>query len=292
MLTPTAFARALRLSFPALALLGLGACEKDPASAPPADEQSAAAQMAMASAAFTGGYQLASAQASQDGRLNGFAGGAPTVQGRTCGTVTFTSDPGTFWPLVMRVDYGASCQTPDGRTVGGALVATFDGLLAAEGTSVGLRFEDFTVDGTTLSGQYRVLNQGLDARGRLQHLHTIEGGRVRFADGHGFDYRETTTAHQVEGQATNFFTDGIAGVHDDIWEADKRATLVNSAGQTYTLTTEAPLRRPATCAVDVAGRVLLTGGLLDGAATLDYGTGACDRVAVMTYGGVDYTINF
>ncbi len=246
-----------------------------------------------AQAAFATAYEQVDQQARQEGDLNGFQQEEPTSQPRSndCVTATFTPDPDTFFPAVLNLDYGDNCTDENGSLLGGRIIATFNGLLLSEGTQIDIAFENFQLNEYVLSGNYVVQNDGLDEQGRQSFSSQISGGEL-FQNGQRiFTYEQTANRYQVAGQSTNFFTDGLAGILDDVSEEIVTANGTGAFGNTFSFVTESPLVDPITCFWRTQGRLNYTIDFLPVPAILDFGDGNCDNNASLTIGQYTYPIN-
>ena len=266
------------------ALVLFAACDKDDEAAPAnerADVRLAVEQAVTASMGFEAAFVAVAAQAPE----------APTttepnaeaqvdLSPRDCGTADLSATPGTFFPATLTLAFGDACVAADGSPLGGTLVATFSGRFAEAGTRIDLTLEDYLVDGNRLSGAYAITNTGPDAEGRPTFRHTITDGEVAYPDGTTLGYDETVTS-VIMGQ-------GDATVHEDT----RAATVVTAAGDTIDVATMQPLRRPVTCARAVSGRYELTTAALSQKAELDFGDGACDDLAEVTYAGETWEVRF
>lgn len=265
--------------FLCLTIFSLSSCVKD-VKENQEETQQAVEDIFLAQNNFKAGYDNMNDVASSEEDLNGYADDA---EDRGCAVVSFeTTSPGIF-PAVLTLDFAGGCYY-SGHNVSGALAATFDGFIFAEGKSMDIDFNAYVVDGYTLGGNYKLTNLGNNDNGQWQHNHTISNGSLTDPNGGKFTYVGDNTATMVEGQGTNWITDGLDGIMDDVWEEEGTATYVNAEGNQYTIVSLSPQRRPVNCEVPVSGMIEITSDNLNNPITVDFGDGTCDRKITVTVG--------
>ncbi|MEL6143657.1 MAG: hypothetical protein AAFU67_18810, partial [Bacteroidota bacterium] len=256
-----------------------------------ADAAAATVQsLLLAQEAFSKGYDEVQIQAGQQSDLNGFTGEVPASPRSNCPAVTFTTDPDTFWPAILTLDYGDGCNDEDNVGLSGRITATFNGLLIGENTQIGIAFDAFTVNNYALSGSFNVSNDGLDGQGRQSFSSQIIGGTFSQGGVVLLNYDQEASSYQVAGQNTNFFTNGFEGIFDDVFEETIMANGTGVAGNPFSITTETPLVDPLNCRWDVSGRLVYTLSTLPVPAILDFGDGTCDNDATLIIGAFSYPI--
>lgn len=287
---------------------GLTSCDKDdPKMVDPAAGRLVAEQTLLANAVFATAFANVEANAKQKdglvdalevyGELDGGFGTETTERGRriqpwNCRPgIRYETHRETVWPAILSLKYGtAGCQGADGRVLTGKLTATFDGRINLEGSTIEIDFDEFGVDGYLIDGQYRVEALGIDADNLPTFRHTVSDATFVTPDSLTFSYEAVTDTRLARGGKTNFFTHGLAGITDDVWEETRSATLVSAEG-TYKLTTTQPAWHPITCSYPTSGGYVVSGGALEGEVELLYGTGECDDAATVIYGGAEYEID-
>jgi len=251
------------------------------------ETQQAVEDIFLAQKSFTDGFDNMNEKANEEEDLNGFNGDADD---RNCAAVTFKAHPDNFFPAVLTLEFPAGC-TYNGHSVGGALSATFDGLLFATGKSMDVNFDAYTVDGYSLGGNYKLTNLGNNSSGQWQHEHKVSNGSLSDPNGGTFTYVGNTISTMVEGQNTNWLTNGLDGILDDVWEEDGTATYTNDQGTSYTIVTLSPLRRIAKCDFPVSGVSKITSANLNKPIEVDFGNGECDRKVTVTVGVLTFDMN-
>ncbi|MEM6772745.1 MAG: hypothetical protein AAF597_19360 [Bacteroidota bacterium] len=263
-------------------------CQKDEPETPnlsPEEQAIAEAQeFLQASALMESIFNSADEESRQQPDLNGFQGEGPEVAPRNnCPVVTVTTTPQTIFPAVMTLDYGPGCTAAGGIQRSGQVIVTFDGLLFQEGQTFTIDLVNYTENDNAVAGRFIATNLGEDASGFPTISTSIENGQVAFANGNTFSYDSQVIRKLVEGKDTNFFTDGLAGIFDDVWTYEGTASGVSN-GNNYQFTTPNPVREPLDCVWPTAGNLALSLPGFNFDVDLDYGNGDCDNVATLTAG--------
>ncbi|HUX54858.1 MAG TPA: hypothetical protein VMV56_10615 [Williamwhitmania sp.] len=139
-------------------------------------------------------------------------------------------------------------------------------------------FQNFSIDGNAIEGTRTITKTSDNV-----YTYTLTGGKVTFTDGTTYTRTSTQTRTWVDGFDTPF------NIWDDIWTIEGSETGVNRSGMTYTHTIVNPLMIKLSCRWIVSGTIDITVGTEN--ATVDYGDGACDNQATLTYNGKTYDFN-
>ena len=274
------------LSFLVLAAISFASCV-DEISNDQQEAREAAQDIFNAKSSFDNGFDNMNESAQQQGDLNGILD--DDADDRTCAGVSFSATPDVFFPALLTLDFGEGCDHK-GHNISGKMVATFDGFLFEVNKSMAIDFQQYTVDGYSLNGEYKLTNLGNDANDQWTTRHDINNGSMTGPNGGMVSYMGTSTQTQIEGQGTNWFTNGLAGITDDVWLEVGSAVYVNALGISYELTTIEPQRKPVTCQYPVSGVVEITSANLSDVILVDFGNGQCDNKATVTYGLVSFEI--
>ena len=149
---------------------------------------------------------------------------------------------------------------------------------------VKLELENFKLNGYSITGTKEWINNGLNGNNQFNYTVRVKDGQITTPDGQIIKYSTTNTRTWVKGMATNFWTNGIDGITDDVWEVTGTSTGVNLRGETYTATITTPWQYQANCQWLTSGTTQIETTGLDDALTLDYGNGDCDNKATVSLG--------
>lgn len=280
-----------KLAFP-LFLLTLTAisCSKEPAIS---EEQRLAAEQAaeeylMAEKIFEDIFQSVDKHAKQQGDLNGFKNDETALETRgDCPAVSLVTTENTLFPAILELDFGTGCNGNGGALTSGKITAEFTGLLWKAGTTISLSFTDYSYAGYDVTGTYEIANLGENAAGQSTFNATV-AGQLTKPDGKSFSYISSTTSTQTEGNDTNFFTNGLSGILDDVWSTTREASLLTDAGVEILVGTPSAIQHPLTCVYPVSGTFSLDISEPETTGSIDFGTGECDDKAILTIG--DYSV--
>lgn len=244
---------------------------------------------AFAEAMFDDVYKQIDEAASQEGDLNKTEGSYNLLTSQ-CATVTLENiTQGQEWPKRLTIDFGTSnCVGLDGRARRGKIICEFDGLYRDEGTEIVTTLDDYYVNDNHIEGTKRVVNGGRNSDNNLYYTITVEGATITTPDG-TIEWESSRTRTWVEGENTTFWTDGIAGLLDDVYEITGNASGTNINGSPFTVEVIQPLRVQIGCRWVTAGTLELTPNNL-ATRTVDYGYGNCDNAATVEVNG--HTYNF
>jgi hypothetical protein len=207
---------------------------------------------------------------------------------KSCATVTLSDTLGNF-PNTVTIDFGSGCQGTDGRSRTGTITATFDGRWRDSGTVVSITLTDYAVDGYAIEGTVTATNSGTSSRGYQSYEMAVSSGAVTYPNGNTTSWNGTTVYELAEGAATNFDTDGIAGITDDVYHIGGTINGTNRNGTPYTAVITEYLVRDMSCKWITQGRMELTPQNGD-TRSIDFGAGNCDPQATFSLG--DFNFNF
>jgi len=269
-------------------VVGLASCSKEKK----ADQEKAEMvinDFILASSSFEQAHEAVDESAKQQDRLNGVTSSEFTNTNE-CGEITFSVDQDNFFPAILSINYGSGCEL-NGHTVSGRLSATFNGFLFEKDKSITLDFDLFGIDDYAVGGGYALTNRGLNTTGQQVWEHVIQDGLISGPEGFSVNYSATTSTTQIEGQNTNWWNAGNAGITDDAWEEIQSATYVNPFGEVFTISTATPLLKNAVCPWPTAGVLIINGESLVHDIEVDFGLATCDEIATVTFGNVTFDIS-
>lgn len=185
------------------------------------------------------------------------------------------------------IDFGEGCKGKDGKTRKGKITVRFKGKNKKDASERTISFVNFSVNGYTITGTvqqygFKLLN------GKIQYSQAIKNGVIKFEDGKTLVISTERTVEWSEGMNTPL------DPRDDVYRITGNSTGVNKAARNFTSTITEPLVFKVSCFLEnnfypVSGKAEMT---VDGKkATIDYGTGTCDKKATMTLSGQVIQIN-
>jgi hypothetical protein len=190
-----------------------------------------------------------------------------------CVEITSTAPLGTF-PNTFTFDFGDGCEGPHGKVRKGVLTITLTDHMENEDAVRTLSFVDFYVDEVQLVGSRITSNTGLNDAGKQTFLREMTGIQFIFPNG---EIATRDASHELtflEGYETHYRLDNIVAITGN-------ATGTSRNGVTYTSTIIEPLIKRGDCRWITRGTKEITRD--DKTIMLDYGDGACNRVAVVTF---------
>lgn len=222
---------------------------------------------------------------------------AVTTNLPTCATVTRVPAFGT--PLTAgqtvtkTIDFGTTgCAMPNGNILKGQIIATFVYNPTATSHTINYHFNNFYHNAIKFDGD-KTFTRTMTAATSTSSSHPIVVMNMdmtaTFPDGRVFNRIGTRTREIIAGYDTpNVFADNVYQVTGN-WTT----TFPNTTVQTSTISNSNPLIVKMSCIA--ANKPLIVQGLITFArnghtATLDYGNGTCDNLAVFTINGTSYTI--
>jgi hypothetical protein len=204
----------------------------------------------------------------------------PASAEQTCAIINISPSDSAVWPKTVTIDYGtAGCTGVNGYVRKGKIIYTLNKKLMNTGAVLNVSFDNYTVNGYKLEGTYTITNNG-SANG-LNVSIQLTNGKVTYPDGKFYTKETNTTWIQSAGQGTLI-------ILDDEFDVTGTGTI-SADGNTLTATSKGNLHRTVVCTNTVSGMLDLTYNNIAG--TLDFGSGACDKTAVLTVAGKQYTVN-
>jgi hypothetical protein len=192
----------------------------------------------------------------------------------SCPVITITHPETGIWPKTVTIDFGDGCSGLYDNTRSGKIIMEVTGPRLETGSKRTVTFENYYFNGIRVEGTKVVENTGYNENQNLVCSVSLSGGKLTLPDGR---FIERSFAHQREW---------IAGLlTKNIWDDEclitGTATGTTIEGISYTNTITTALHWQRTCFFIVSGIVTME---RDGkeAVELNYGSGDCDAVAVVT----------
>lgn len=212
-----------------------------------------------------------------EGRAN------PDVYGKTSGTqglfcpdATVTVSATGSGTATMRIDFSSGTNCLDGRLRTGALSAVFTGLWKDAGSQVVITPDNYTVAGYAFSFTQTITVNPRTPDNKLNWTTVIDDAELFHPQNGQISWDAERTTTWIEGEGNTDWSTYA-------YEITGTATGVNRANRPFTAKITSPLRVNADCSWIVAGEVSLTPQDLE-TRSINYGQGACDKIAVLTVG--------
>jgi hypothetical protein len=225
--------------------------------------------------------------------------GGTGVFGRlnVCPTVTVTRlNPPDLFPVRVEMDFGTNgCVGPDGHFRKGKVITVYTKRLIIPGAVAETSFEGFYVDSVHVEGAHRISNIStvvtpgtapVDRKFRV----VVTNGKLTKPNGNYVSWNSEKTISQVEGLSTIIPMDDIFKIEGGSRGQVKRGNLLVGFNSNIT----EPLMKRFNCRWIAKGVVKTTRvnatTTNPWTATLNFGNGSCDILAVLTINGVSYQI--
>jgi len=236
---------------------------------------------------FTESEDLTAVTVSSD---NATAGGGRISGGRVilvndprlaCAIVTIEPDSSStlLKPKgILTIDFGAGCTDNHGNERKGKITIAYIGRRFLPNSSVVTSLDAFEINGVKIEGIRTIANTSASTQSDPIFTTTMVGGRITWQDGTSVSRDETTTRERKLGSTAD----------DTQWFVTGSATGTNRSGLEYSMTITNKLVYKRECAVNnriymaVQGTKELIVNSNSKKVTIDYGTGACDKLVTIT----------
>jgi hypothetical protein len=200
-----------------------------------------------------------------------------TVLADSCPSITIAQPETGIWPKTVTVDFGEGCTGLYDNSRSGKIIIVVTGPRLEVGTIRTVTFENYYFNGIKVEGTKVVENTGYNDNQNLVFSVTLTDGKLTLPDG---KFMERSFTHQREW---------VAGLlTKNIWDDEclitgtAHGTTIEGVEYNNSITTALHWQR--TCFFLVSGVVKIEReGKPD--VEINYGTGECDAVAVVTKGG-------
>lgn len=245
----------------------------------------------------TGSYRSAVDNATAENMFNdvfkqatdGMIGAQDSVEGNksclqtmaSCATLTITPFDLTTFPKTVTVDFGTTnCLGTDGRYRRGVVSMTTTGWYRDSGTVITVTPQNYYVNDNLIQGTKTITNMGHNTSGNLVFALFVDG-TVTTSDG-VIEWTTTRQHEWIEGEST------VLNPYDDVYLITGTADGVDVEGNDFHVVVNTALRVQVGCRWITAGSLTLTSGIYS--MVVDYGNGACDNAATVTFNGTVYNI--
>ena len=194
-----------------------------------------------------------------------------------CATISgvFSESTGT-----ITIVYNADGCIINSHKYEGEMVINYEYNLDRSQVSIEYQLTDFYFDGKQISGTSTIVNFYADGISNPQRTHVVDL-TVTWPNNVMVSRRGTIVAEWVEGYTTVSLEDNVFEV-SGLWDD----TFANTYTNSYVIS-EALIRKGG-CDYFVSG--LLSIDHVKGSAVINFGDGNCDSTAVLTFNGMEYTI--
>jgi hypothetical protein len=177
----------------------------------------------------------------------------------------------------IEIDFGTGCTSSTGVVRKGKVILEYSGNFLIPGSKVTTILDGYEVNGLKVEGTRTLTNTGIDLiNSEITLAVKVDGGKVTWPDGTSVSYSsDQVRTLKLDDQGYELSITGTANG-------------VSRSGVSYTAATTSALEIKQDC-VD-SGVFLPSSGVIDFViggipASVDYGTGACDKVLTVTYAG-------
>lgn len=207
-------------------------------------------------------------QSNQLGQLNG-----PIPD---CATISIEFPEGGDFPRVITIDYGEeNCQIRPNLTKRGKVIVTLSDSMSTVNSQRIISFDSFYINDNLVTGERVLTTLGMN-----------EDGYFVFDIANDFsigDWSRVTNGSKtfIEGFET-------PGYQDNVFLIDGSSTTTRATGLVINRTITESLRVDRSCGYITEGTVSITWN--EEAASIDFGDGSCDNIAVITRNDQEFEI--
>ena len=174
---------------------------------------------------------------------------------------------------VITIDFGTkNCLCEDGKNRRGKLKVSFAGSYYDANNVITTKTEDYYVNDNQVEGTRVATNKDNST------FTIVADATITFSDGSGsLTWESTRTRVQTEGQSTPF------NLLDNVYEISGTASGTTAQGKDYEIEITKNLVFQLGCRYIQSGVLTINSSHLKSEASIDYGTGECDNIAVLSY---------
>lgn len=190
-----------------------------------------------------------------------------------CGEVSLS--PLVGFPKTITVDYGDGCTDSYGLTRSGSIAITVSDDMGTPGMTYRVVFNNFALNGYTISGTFEVENTGTESQPAFS-----ENMDLTFTGSAGLTIHKAKSVERIwlEGASTEAFS-------DDVYQITGSADVESSNGYAYSYDITTPLRLEYGCDPITKGIIVLSISSQTEPVTIDFGDGTCDWKAKLSQSG-------
>ncbi|MDZ4824764.1 MAG: hypothetical protein SH856_15005 [Flavobacteriales bacterium] len=185
-----------------------------------------------------------------------------------CVVVTVSSEE---FPKTITIDYGDGCTNSNGVTKSGQIIINLSDDMINQGAVRVVTFQDFVVNEVEVSGSRTCTNTGTNDAGNPVFSRTV-GVNITY-DGETIQRDFNHVVTWLSGYVT-------PECGDNIFEITGSGSVTRPDGTVVTRTIIEPLIMDRICGHIISGVIEVN--VPQGIATIDFGNGTCDDIAVVT----------
>ncbi len=171
------------------------------------------------------------------------------------------------------IDFGEGCELPNGNFLSGIIYLSYAKDMDVPSKTLSLSLENFTFNGVAVNGSASVLRVRANENGNPQS-DAEAGFSATWPDGATASFEGEHTREWIEGYGSGFWG-------DNVFLITGKRTFTGLQGNTFQKEVISPLRRELSCRFLVSGVLEISRN--DKTASLDFGSGECDAIGVITY---------
>ena len=219
-------------------------------------------------------------------------GGREFEMDSVCFTVSVSHLSTTsFFPVQIVIDFGGGCLGKDGHTRYGKITTIYTGRLTMPGNSGTTTFDGFKIDSFSVEGKHTITNTTTAGSNQRQFTIKIDNAKITKPSGNYSVRTSNRIITQVNGNATPHLPlDDVFSITGSAYGQIKKHNNLYSWKSEITL----PLIKKFSCRWLSKGEVKLWRERLSTSspwvATLNFGDGTCDFIAILTINGLPRTI--
>lgn len=258
--------------------LFLGSCSPEPVDFSADDSKNVENETA-SDAYFTESEDLTAVTVSADSATAG-GGRAIKVDDPRLACATITLEPDVASTLlvpkgILFIDFGNGCTDDHGSVRKGKIKIAYNGRRFLPNSSVATTLQGYEINGVKIEGTRTIENTSASSMSHLVFKTTMTEGMITWPDGTTIRRDETTTWERKLGSTPD----------QTQWFVTGSASGTNRSGLDYSMTITSKLVYKRECANDkiyiaVEGTKELVAE--NKKVTVDYGTGACDKLVTVT----------
>jgi hypothetical protein len=218
-----------------------------------------------------------------------------TARVDACPNVTVTKLSATdAFPVRVVMDFGTTgCSGRDGRNRSGKIISVYTNRLIYPGAKATTTFENYKVDSIEIRGTHVITNMSTAGTNNIVHKWkvVVENGKLVKSNGNYEEWNSTKTITQIEGSSTPLVP------LDDIYKIEGSGNGKVKKGDrlvAWNAEITEPFIKKFSCRWIVKGVIKIARLTLASSSPwvgiLNYGSGDCDKKAVITINGVLHEI--